>query len=201
MRIWLLRHGETAYNAEKRYLGRTDVSLSPQGRAALERAPFSPGRVYVSPLRRTAETAEILFPDALTVPVEGLGEMDFGIFEGKNYREMADWPAYRAWVDGGCLGQIPGGEGKSDFCRRTCAAFSQLVEQGLAEGENALVIVAHGGTQMAVMEQYARPAGDYFSWRGPCGGGFVLDAAPWRPEGTLTLLETVEYTKGGRTWN
>ena len=91
----------------------------------------------------------------------------------------------------------PGGEQKSDFCRRTCEAFAKLVDQALEVGGDRLVIVAHGGTQMAVMERFARPARDYFSWNGPNGGGFVLDASPWRRERKLILRGTVRYTKEG----
>ena len=199
MKIYLLRHGETQYNAEKRYLGRTDAPLSPRGRGELVRADFSPETVYVSPLRRTAETAEILFPEARLIPVPDLREMDFGMFEGRTYLEMAGLPAYREWVDGGCLGRIPGGEGKADFCERVCGAFAALADRAAEGGEEHLVIVAHGGTQMAVMERYALPPRNYFDWLGPYGGGYALDAARWRGEHVLKLVETVQYTKGGRT--
>ncbi len=171
MQIALIRHGETAYNQEFRYLGRTDLPLSPEGRAKLGQAPFAANRVYTSPLVRTKETAAILFPGAELVPVEGLEEMDFGAFEGKNYKEMEHDPAYRAWVDGGCLGPCPGGEDKASFCRRVCGAFEGL----LGAGGDPLVIVAHGGTLMAIMERYAQPPKGYFDWHCPPGCGFLLE--------------------------
>ena len=145
---------------------------------------------------RTAETAEILFPNARQIVVPDLREMDFGIFEGKSYLDMENLPAYRAWVEGGCVDAPPGGESRAAFCRRVCAAFEALMNQTLAAGEERLAIVAHGGTQMAVMERFALPRQDYFSWRGPLGGGFLLDAARWRAERVLTLLDTVRYTRG-----
>ena len=74
MTVYLLRHGETEYNTQRRYLGRTDLPLSPKGRADLVPGDFSPGIVYVSPLRRAVETAELLFPDAETEAVPGLRE-------------------------------------------------------------------------------------------------------------------------------
>ena len=196
MKIFLLRHGETAYNAQKKYLGYTDLPLSKAGREALVRADFAPGTAYVSPLRRTAETAEILFPDACQIVIPDFREMEFGVFEGRSYQDMEDFSPYRTWVDGGCLGQIPEGESMAGFSHRTCAAFEALVEQALAAGEEALVIAAHGGTQMAVMERFALPRKDYFSWRGPLGGGFVLDARRWREGRVLILLDTVRYTRG-----
>ena len=88
MLIYFLRHGATACNAEGRYQGRRDIPLSPAGRAALGPADFSPEAVYVSPLARAAETAAILFPAAAQIPVPALAEMDFGVFEGRTWREM-----------------------------------------------------------------------------------------------------------------
>lgn len=198
MKIYLLRHGETAWNAQGRYLGRTDLPLSPSGREALFAADFAPERVYVSPLCRTAETAEILFPGVEQVVVPDFREMDFGIFEGRSWREMEDFPPYREWVDGGCRGSIPGGESMERFCTRTCAAFEDLMDRAAGAGEALLTIVAHGGTQMAVLERFALPRRDYFSWRGPLGGGFVLDGARWREDRILTLLDTVQYRRGER---
>ena len=50
MLIYLLRHGLTAYNAEKRYQGQRDIPLSPEGRAQLCRADIQPKTVYITPL-------------------------------------------------------------------------------------------------------------------------------------------------------
>lgn len=194
MNIWLLRHGRTAYNGEGRYQGRTDVPLSPEGAAELRRAEISPPVVYVSPLRRTRQTAERLFPGARQVAVKDLAEMDFGAFEGRNYAEMEGDVEYRAWVDGGCEGRCPGGESRGEFCKRVCAAFSALAEEA-GEGSSPLVIVAHGGVQMAVMERFALPERGYFDWSAPCGGGYVLEWEEdlWRQRRKLRLLREVRY--------
>ena len=76
-----------------------------------------------------------------------------------------------------------------------CTAFSALTDTALAEGEARLVILAHGGTQMAVMERYALPKKSYYAWCGPNAGGFVLDARDWVEKRVLHLVETVQYTK------
>lgn len=195
MLIYLLRHGETEYNAEGRYQGIRDVPLSAQGRAALCRAEISPGTVYVSPLSRARETARILFPGARQIPVEGLEEMRFGVFEGRNYREMEHDPAYRAWVDGNCLGRCPGGESRADFSERVCRAFAGLVEAARRAGETQLVIVAHGGTQMAALERYAEPARDYYDWRAKPGEGFVLSDGRWDRMCKLDFMGEVCYNR------
>lgn len=196
MKIYILRHGQTQYNAEKRYQGQRDIPLSNEGRAALRKADLCPEKVYVSPLSRAVETAKILFPDAQLVPVEGFLEMCFGIFEGRNYIEMEHDADYRAWVGEDCLGRCPGGETRGEFSDRTCTAFEPLVDRALDEKQDMLVIMAHGGTQMALMERYANPKRDYYSWCAGNAAGFVLDAGRWQSDRQLDLIGEVSYAAG-----
>lgn len=176
MKIYLYRHGETAYNAEKRYQGRRcDIPLSEVGARALRKAPFETERVYVSPLIRTQQTAQILFPTARQEIVDGFAEMDFGAFEGRNYIEMEHDPDYRAWVSGNCEGRCPGGESRTEFTERVCDSFESILMQAEEHGDEILVIVAHGGTLRAVMECFAAPKRAYFDWNAPCGGGYMLN--------------------------
>ena len=72
MLIYLLRHGQTEYNAQKRYQGQRDIPLSAAGIAQLRQADFAPEVVYVTPLQRTAQTARVFFPGAKLIPVDGL---------------------------------------------------------------------------------------------------------------------------------
>lgn len=195
MLIYLLRHGLTEYNAQKRYQGQRDIPLSPEGLAQLRRADIDPKIVYISTLQRTRQTAEVLFPDAELVPVDGLKEMCFGSFEGRNYKEMEHDPDYLAWVKANCETTCPDGERKDEFCDRTCAAFSRLVNECLAQGREVMVIVAHGGTQMSVMERYAVPHKEYYQWCAPNAGGYLLDACDWEKQHILHLIKTVQYTK------
>ena len=195
MLIYLLRHGLTAYNAEKRYQGQRDIPLCPAGRAQLRQADLRPETVYITPLCRTRQTAEVLFPGARLVEVKDLQEMCFGSFEGRSYVEMEHDPDYLAWVASNCERRCPDGERKDQFCERICTTFAALVDQALAEGEQMLVILAHGGTQMAAMERYALPRRGYYAWCGPNAGGYVLDARDWPEQHILHLVETVQYTK------
>ena len=199
MTVYLLRHGRTAYNEQRRYQGRSDVPLSPRGAAELRAADFSPELVYVSPLLRARQTARLLFPNARQEPVAAFAEMDFGDFEGRTADEMAQDAAYRAWVEQGCTGPCPNGESRAGFCARTCRAFSALAERAAAAGQERLVIVAHGGTQRAVMERLCVPACGYFDLRPPFGGGYVLACEPER-EGGLRLLREVCYARGDAAW-
>lgn len=188
MLVYLLRHGKTAWNLEGRYQGSSDIPLCEEGREALKPADFMPEKVYVSPMKRAAETAQLLFPGVQTIAVPGLEEMDFGAFEGKSFRDLADDRAYRAWVEGNCTAPCPGGEGREDFSQRVCAAFERL----MAREREQLVIVAHGGTQMAILERYGRLHRDYFAWQSPNGGGFLLEAEHWEENRALRLLREIK---------
>ena len=199
MKLYLIRHGRTPYNAEARYQGRRDIPLSVSGEAELRRAEqLRPAVVWTSPMRRARRTAELLFPAARQIPVEDFREMDFGRFEGRNYREMAEDREYRSWVEGGCTAPCPGGESRAEFCTRVCAAFSRLLAAEAARSRE-LVIVAHGGVQMAVLERFALPRRDYFQWSAPCGCGYLLEVDRSRAgePGWLRLVKQVCCTGEG----
>ena len=85
------------------------------------------------------------------------------------------------------------GERKADFCERTCKAFAGVIDEALAKGVERLAIVAHGGTQMASLERFGRPARGYYDWCAGNGGGFVLDASRWKTDRVLDLVGTVDY--------
>lgn len=191
MTVWLIRHGRTEWNKTGQYQGRTDLSLSPEGAAELIPAGFEAERVYVTPLIRTQETAHILFPNAEQIVIDDLQEMDFGAFEGRSHVDMEHDADYRAWVDGWCRGRCPGGESRDEFSDRVCRAFETLMDS--AEGD--VVIIAHGGTQMSVMERFADPYEPYFSRNAKNGTGFRLDASRWQSERRLDLIEKVSFLK------
>ncbi len=184
MRVVLLRHALCAGNREHRYVGcRTDEPLCADGiaqaqsRSLLIRPVLAsegislPSTVFVSPMLRVCQTARLLYPNANQVQVDALREMDFGDFENKTAQEMTDDPTYRAWVDGMCEGACPNGESREQFSSRTCAAFKDLLTSARDRGDEALFIIAHGGTCMAVMSEYAKPSRLYFDWHaGPCHG-------------------------------
>lgn len=164
MNIYLIRHSITAGNLRHFYNGRTDDPLCPEGVALARASGAYPGveRVFVSPLRRTQETAALLFPRAAQTVVPGLQEMDFGDFEGRSADQMAADAPYRAWVDGQCLGRCPGGESYDGFCGRARTAFEALARRERAA--ERLVLVVHGGTIRAVLSGFAAEPRTFFDW-------------------------------------
>ncbi len=195
MRVEIIRHGETRLQAEGRYQGRTDVPLSEEGRRKLSLSSKKPKEVFVTGLLRSRETAKILFPFARQMPTKGLEEMDFGIFEGRNYMEMQEDPAYRSWVESGCLSACPGGESKEEFCERVCRSFCRLMEEEEQKGREELILLAHGGTQMALMEAFCREKRSYFDWHLESGKGYLLQAKDWQSKKELELLGITDYNR------
>lgn len=171
IRLMFIRHGATAGNLEKRYIGRTDEPLCPLGQRQildLRARELHADALFVSPMLRTRQTAELLFPGQPYTQVQDFRETDFGIFEGKHAAELAEDAEYRRWVDSFCQGPIPGGESTADFKRRCCRAFWPIM-QSLSEGSTAAFVV-HGGTIMAILEEYARPKQDFYAFHLENGG-------------------------------
>ena len=100
MEVILVRHSVTQGNKEKRFVGRLDVPLAPEGETlARETAPLLPTveHLYISPMLRCRRTAELLWPGVEHTVVDDLRETDFGPFEGKNHEELKNDPLYQ-WV-------------------------------------------------------------------------------------------------------
>lgn len=160
MQILLIRHGATASNLKRLYLGRSDEPLCEAG-VEQARARFAAGlpaaeKVFVSPLFRCRQTAAILFPDREPIVIETFAEIDFGRFEGRSHDKlMRDEPAYARWLDSRGEGAIPGGEDMASLRRRCRDGFLDMVAQSL--GCARIAAVAHGGTIMAVLGEFCEP--------------------------------------------
>lgn len=149
--LFLVRHGETAWNASARYMGHTDVPLSPTGyaqaellRARLEGYAFD--RAYASDLQRAAETARVILQGRET-PLAlrpELREIGYGQWEGKTHAEvLRDYPQeLKEWGDHPWAYFPPDGEPYAAFVERV-RSFADEIRPLLRE-ENILV-VAHGG--------------------------------------------------------
>ena len=169
----LIRHGRTPGNEAHQYVGVLDQPLSETGRAQAHAAGVRPdvSRVYVSAMRRSQETAAIMFPNAEQIIVEGVHEMNFGTFAGRSADDMVDDAEYRAWVDGECEGRCPGGESQRDLTERVCTALERLLLDAASRGEQQVVMVAHGGTMMSFLDRYAPGQRKYWEWLvGNCEG-------------------------------
>lgn len=153
MRLILVRHGETVWNAERRLQGHADAPLSLRGieqarRAAkfFESSP-APSLVVSSDLSRARHTTELLGFTGFATD-ERLREMDLGDWTGRwiEQIEAADQGAYRNWR----LGTYtpPRGEGWEPFRERVGAALGDAIER--SDGD--VVVVAHEGVVRAACD-------------------------------------------------
>ena len=149
-RIWLIRHGQSVWNAGGRWQGQADPPLSELGQVQAERmagrlAVLKPACVYTSDLRRCRETAAPL-GRALgldPIPRADLREIDIGSWSGLTRAEIElaypdEWARWRAGEDF----KRGGGESFADLATRATAALAELL--AASDGAN-FAVVTHGG--------------------------------------------------------
>ena len=163
-RLCMIRHGETAWNAEGRVQGQLDIPLNDVGRAqarataeALAGHDFT--AIYCSDLIRVRQTAE---PAAkkFALPVScdaALRERHYGMFERLTYVEVRErHPAeYARFRDKDPDFDFNGGESLSDFNERALRAIGEVIAKH--PGEQVLVFT-HGGV-LEMVYRHARAVG------------------------------------------
>lgn len=187
----------TEGNKDRRFNGsRTDEPLSQEGRDALKPAEGVPegAMLFSSPMKRARETAAIMFPGREPEVIDGLREMDFGDFEGKNHSMLDGDPDYQAWLDSDGKMRIPGGESLEGFGRRIMKAFGEACRLAARDGAECMVIVAHGGTIMAAMSGLTGE--NHYSFNTPNGAGFTIELET-DDAGNVTAATTYDRFLGG----
>lgn len=185
MTVYLIRHGKTQGNVERRYIGSTDQPLCPQGRQELQNKTVPAAeRIIASPLLRCRETAEILYPGRNVEIADDFRETDFGEFENHTYEELKDDPRYRAWLDAAGATAPPGGESRAQQQERTIRAFREIA--AACREDERVAFVVHGGTIMCLLEAL-EPSHRFYDWQAPNGGGY---ACAWDGE-QLTVAGTI----------
>ena len=150
-RIFAVRHGRTAWNAEWRIQGQRDEPLDGLGRwqaeqlaQALAAEPLA--AIYSSDLQRAAATAAPLARQRglAVLPDPGLRERGFGVFEGLTHAQVEQhWPVdARRWRERDPSFGPGGGESLVDFYARSVAALSRLAA---GHPGQAVLLVVHGG--------------------------------------------------------
>ena len=179
-RLTLIRHGLTEGNVRRWYYGALDLPLCEAGADALREAaaaglypPIGQAKILTSGLLRTEQTLRLLYGDVPHEVWPDLREISFGIFEGKSYDELNGRADSQAFIDSGGEAPVPGGESRAQFAARCVRAGMRLMELSAVSD---CALVAHGGTIMALMEKYARPAGGYFDFQVGNAQGFILEA-------------------------
>lgn len=147
--IYLVRHGQTAWNKEEIFRGRRDVPLDETGLKQAELAgeyfkELKIDAIYSSPLSRAWQTAERIakFHRLRIQPLEGIIDMSFGQWEGHPHQEIRemDQETYRQWREEPHQVRLPGGETLDEVRSRAMAALEEVVR--LNSGKT-IVLVSH----------------------------------------------------------
>ena len=151
MRLYLVRHGETDWNAARRYQGQSDVPLNHTGiqqarKIARRLSKEKIDAIYSSDLSRARETAEqIAQPHELKVTTDvRWRELSFGDWEGLTYPEIqAKAPDELArWESDLAQYAPPHGETLTQLAGRVLSAFDEL---RTPHADQTVLIVSHGG--------------------------------------------------------
>jgi probable phosphoglycerate mutase len=153
-RLCLIRHGETAWNAEKRLQGHTDIPLNTRGESqacqmaqALKDSGLTFDVLYTSDLKRAVDTSAAivqLFCVAAQVD-SNLRERHFGALQGLSINEapLLRPDIWQAHITRDLDHELEGGESIRQFALRVQRALDRIEEQHPGK---TVLMVSHGGT-------------------------------------------------------
>lgn len=189
MKLYLIRHGETEYNRRHLYYGKTDVSLNKKGiqqsfllREKLVRVSLNVP-VYTSSLKRTIETAKVIFPRQRKISMRELDEKDFGLWEGLNANQINQkFPdEWNKWLESPFEITPPNAENFSNFQNRILKCLKKILRE-----QQDFVLVGHLGVLRIIIRSFFP---EYAFWE------ITLD------QGNYTLLEIKGASAGILLWN
>ena len=157
LRLLLVRHGQTEWNATRRYQGHSDPPLNETGltqarQLAARLQPLHIDLLFSSDLQRAVQTARILAAGR-DLPLQTdprLRELNFGVLEGHTFDEgLALWPQMiQKWVDDN--NQPPqGGERMDELTQRVLQFYEETLQP--CDGKTVL-LVAHGGPLRVLLQ-------------------------------------------------
>jgi len=175
MRLYIIRHGETDWNVQRRFQGRSDIPLNEEGRRlaritseALRDVPFA--RIYTSPLKRAYETAMLVKGDRdIPVMIEPrIIEIGFGEYEGlccgKDNYNIPD-PAFMNFFEKPEAYKPPrGAEGIDELRARTADFLQEIVHN--KDMENDIILVSTHGAALRGLLSNINHIGIEEFWKG-----------------------------------
>lgn len=159
--LYIIRHGKTDWNEQKKLQGRTDIPLNEEGimmakSAHDEYLNIHIDECYTSPLIRAKETARLLL-ESRNIPIyedNRLIEMGFGIYEGvAESFNIPDCPINILFREPEKYVDAPGGaESMKSLFDRTGEFLREVIYPKLEEGKDIL-IVGHGAMNSSIVCQ------------------------------------------------
>lgn len=197
MKLYIIRHGQTPWNAVKRLQGRSDIDLNENGRQlaritgeALKDVPFY--AAFTSPLTRAKQTAELVLAGR-TVPViedERLIEISFGIYEGKCFQgaacEIAD-PDFHNFFDAPQKYRTPeGGESLDEVEKRTADFMRDVCSRPKLQ-DKTILVSTHGCALRGLLNSLKETPREQY-WNGGVSQNCAVSIVECQ-EGRMRLLQ------------
>jgi alpha-ribazole phosphatase len=200
-KIIMIRHGQTAWNADGRFMGQLDIPLDETGLWQAETVArrlhsVRPDAFYASDLLRAWQTAQAIHlamsADAsdgavpAIIPEPRLREMNFGDWQGLTYAEIQtrypegvkDWEAD---LQSFCP---PGGESLAQMARRTKEALEDILAR---HADQTVLVVAHGGSLQTLITLATGQTADKM-WLFPLKNTSVSEIEFYASGSLITLL-------------
>jgi probable phosphoglycerate mutase len=184
MKVFCIRHGETAWSLSGQHTGLTDIPLTENGRKLARRLAVPLAKegfvlVLVSPLQRARETCALAGFGDVAIVEPDLMEWNYGRYEGLTPREIHDIdPGWMLFRDG-----CPGGESPSEVGARVDRVIARACSAG---GHVALFAHGHVLRTLAARWISLLPEG---------GQRFLLDT------GTISILGFYRDVPAVKVWN
>lgn len=194
MKIYLVRHGETAWNESGRIQGQTDIDINEQGweqaRAAAERLADIPFEIaFCSPLMRARHTAEAIIGDRKIslIPDDRLKEINFGPWEGLDIRTVKEGSGEPFTKPGDYI--APEGAESFEQLYARSADFVKKVLLPLEGSYETVLVVAHGGLNRSILNPILKiPVSDFWHIHmGNCATA-VLECK----DGNLSVMDYID---------
>lgn len=170
MKLYLVRHGESAWNVQHLYTGQTDVPLSEVGalqaqRAAEKLSALTFQAIYASPLKRAQATAKPI-AEALELPLRldaRLAEIHHGAWEGSPASVVQEQYAneYLTWRTQPHRVKMPDGESLDDVSERVQTFLREVLAK---HSDGNVLIVSHDAVLRVIVLQTLLMGLEYF-WR------------------------------------
>ena len=165
MEIYFARHGQTDWNIQRKVQGTTDIPLNEYGiRQAkelcnnLEERNISFEKIYTSYQARALKTAQIIdehFHTGYEI-VQGLEEMNLGLFEGHTWDEILAMYAeeHKLWMSNKRYNKTPNGESYQMVMERLFKAMDHILGQHDTSSDKNILIVSHGAVIMTLLAMH-----------------------------------------------
>lgn len=158
MIIYLIRHAQTVHNKKgKVFSGKSDVLLSDKGKEEAGNLKKSGilkdvKEIYITPLTRTRQTADILFPEEIPRhTVKELAEMDFGDYEGRILEEEnTEDEVFSKWMNDPESLTFPKGDSFKDHAEEAFKALKDIAEKS---NEDCIAVISHATTIRLIITQ------------------------------------------------